>query len=247
MKHVQVPRGGRRLPARRTVVALALVACTTMMVLVGLAKRRWKIPSDSPLAVRALHQHLQMQADPDEIQTFVKWVTSVENGSTYIEFGSGGSTDLVLRHTSHMVVSVESTPAWSHKVAQNAQKMGLERRLQAMVVDIGPTKQAGAPSDRSYKAKWPLYSSMVQTVPHARVVFVDGRFRVACALKAILYLVDEPVIIIHDFWNREKYHAVLEFASVVENATTLAVLRPKSGIDRSRISQLIERYEYEPS
>jgi len=234
------------MPAKRTVVVLAMVACTTTFFLVDVAKRTWRIPSDSPLAVHALHEQLHMQADPEEIQMFVKWVTSAKNGSTYIEFGSGGSTDLVLRHTSLLVVSVESTPAWSHKVAQKAQKMGLERRLQAMVVDIGPTKQAGAPSDRSYKDKWPLYSSMVQTVPHARVVFVDGRFRVACALKAILYL-DEPVIIVHDFWNREKYHAVLDFANVVENATTLVVLRPKSGIDRSRIAKLIERYEYEPS
>lgn len=247
MKHVHVHHGGTRVPARRTVVMLCLVACTTLVILVGMAKRTRRIPSDSPLAVQALHEQLHMQAEPDEIELFFKWVSSAKNGSTYIEFGSGGSTDLVLRHTSHLVVSVESTPAWSLKVAQTAQKMGVDGRLQAVVVDIGPTKQAGAPSDRRNMAKWPLYSSMVQAVPHAQVVFVDGRFRVACALKAILYVVNEPIIIIHDFWNREKYHVVLEFVNVLENATTMVVTRPKGGIDRTKIVKLIEQYEYEPS
>lgn len=189
-----------------------------------------------------------MQASEEEVDLFSKWVSSTsKKGSKYFEYGSGGSTHLVLKTTSHFVVSVESTLAWSNKVVEQARSIGEDIRLQSIVVDIGPTGSAGSPTNRSHIVKWPTYSSMISAVPNADLVFVDGRFRVACTLKTLLYATSRPIIIMHDFWNREKYHVVLEFVDVLENATTMAVLRSKEGFDRDRVATLAKKYELEPS
>jgi len=42
------------------------------------------------------------------------------------------------------------------------------------------------------------------------VILVDGRDRVRCALQSIPKLKKNGIMLIHDFWNREKYHVLLD-------------------------------------
>eukprot|EP00922_Rhytidocystis_sp_ex-Travisia-forbesii_P017217 GHVS01025678.1.p1 GENE.GHVS01025678.1~~GHVS01025678.1.p1 ORF type:complete len:491 (+),score=75.58 GHVS01025678.1:157-1629(+) len=37
------------------------------------------------------------------------------------------------------------------------------------------------------------------------IVFIDGRYRVACALMTLLYVQPQSVVLIHDFWGRPAY------------------------------------------
>ena len=62
---------------------------------------------------------------------------------------------------------------------------------------------------------WPTYSSVIAGHRSADVVFVDGRFRVACICAALLYTAPGTIIMVHD-WIRSRYHVVLEHAEVID-------------------------------
>jgi hypothetical protein len=73
------------------------------------------------------------------------------------------------------------------------------------------------------------------------LVLVDGRFRVACALKVCLELPSSTVIV-HDFYNRVHYHGILPYFDVIESVETLAVLKPKAIFDRQECATLLNKH-----
>ncbi len=73
------------------------------------------------------------------------------------------------------------------------------------------------------------------------LVLVDGRFRVACALQAIVNTMPGVEIMIHDFFARQHYYDVLHFADIVDCADNLVVLRAKQPISDS-IGKSIEKF-----
>ena len=52
------------------------------------------------------------------------------------------------------------------------------------------------------------------------------------------------IIIIHDFWNRECYHIVLDFLEFVDRVETLGVFKPKNRFDKARMKNLLKEYEF---
>ena len=48
------------------------------------------------------------------------------------------------------------------------------------------------------------------------LVFIDGRFRVACCLKCYDIIKDTCLIAFDDFLNRQYYHIVLEYFDIIE-------------------------------
>lgn len=48
------------------------------------------------------------------------------------------------------------------------------------------------------------------------LVFIDGRFRVACCLKCYDVIKDECLIAFDDFLNRPEYHVVLNYFDIVD-------------------------------
>ena len=58
-------------------------------------------------------------------------------------------------------------------------------------------------------------TTALQGLSHFDAALVDGRFRVACALKLLPFLTQDSVLFMHDFWRRPMYHAVLDFHDVI--------------------------------
>ena len=153
-----------------------------------------------------------------------------------VEYGCGHSTGEFVRLGAARILSVDSDPAWIERlrlVPELARAEG-EGRLSLIHVDLGPVKNWGKPRDHSLRGRWPAYA----LAPWHRepelapdLVFVDGRFRVASILAALLFGPPDVTVVVHDFWNRPEYHSVLDFAEVIEEAETLAVLRPAPGLD----------------
>lgn len=154
-----------------------------------------------------------------------------------LEFGCGGSTLVLLSEVIERVDSVETDPAWiatvrADPIASAAVGAG---RLQIHRVNIGPTKAWGMPLDDSAKALWPRYSRAVwRTLAEPPdLVFIDGRFRVACILTTLLRC--RPTIVVHDFWDRLKpYGEILEFLDVVHRVESLGVFSPRPDIERHK-------------
>lgn len=68
------------------------------------------------------------------------------------------------------------------------------------------------------------------------VILIDGRDRVRCTIASIPLLKKGGVLLIHDFWNRPKYHSVLQLPelelirdnnSYINSENTLVALRKK--------------------
>lgn len=168
-----------------------------------------------------------------------------------LEFGCGGSTLLELASGAKKVWSVDNVAKWIDKVSADpaAQEALHAHRLNLIHVDIGPTGKWGMPSDDATRDRWPAYHTEPWRQAPAEAldfVFVDGRFRVACALQAMLRVKRDCLIGIHDFWDRSYYHFLLDHMKLVKRTGTLGVfsiVRPR------RVGDLVDgllAHQYDP-
>lgn len=171
----------------------------------------------------------------------------MRGGGQYLEFGSGGSTFLALLHAQVCIISVESDKNWiEHLRDWKLIKDAENRRLQFIYVNIGEVGEWGVPLEiEKSKKSFPNYSAQVfETYKDFDVVFIDGRFRIACLLQSVLHCPKHTRILMHDFNNRAFYHQILKFVDFIDTCDTLAEFRIKENIDKQRLLAMYEEYKY---
>jgi hypothetical protein len=183
-----------------------------------------------------------------EILLFDKTIT---NSKVYLEFGTGGGTLRTLLNSSAKIYSVDSDlncirsmqRYWLIKYHKN-------RRLHFFHVDIEPTRELGCPIDEDSRKIFPDYSSSVFSSIEKKeidTVLIDGRFRIACALRTILecHANKNLVILIHDFWNRPAYFILLKYIREIAVADTLGVFKLRDNINLNFIKEDYELYKFD--
>jgi hypothetical protein len=177
----------------------------------------------------------------------------------YQEFGIGGSTVLAIRSGLESVVAVDSDPNWvdaarRHPEIAEAISAG---RADIRHADIGPVAQWGHPSDPGHIRSWPGYiatawDAWAQRNEMPDLIFVDGRFRVACCLSVALLAAADPGltgvirVLLHDVGpERPYYDEVLQFFDVVESVNTLRVMKIKPGVSGSRVMSVLLRRQFD--
>ena len=175
----------------------------------------------------------------------------IRNSEVYYEFGMGGSTFHVLKNSNACVYSIDSSKEWIQLMKEYFYIRRMEKsRLKLFHVNIGRTKKWGFPSDNSQANLFPEYSSELfrKADKVADTILIDGRFRVACTLKAILeyYNHKNTRYIIHDFWNRPEYHIVLKYLNEIDSSDTLCVLKIKDIVDLNAVENDYNIYKYKP-
>ena len=167
----------------------------------------------------------------------------------YQEFGVGGSTLMAIHCGLERVVSVDSDPEWVEAARQNPEIDAAIRcgRVDIRHADIGPVAHWGHPKDRQHMQSWPTYIATAWDVWALRnempdLIFVDGRFRVACCLSVILAVGSDVRlkqvlrVLLHDVGpERPYYDEVFGFFDVVESVGTLRVMKIKPDISSSRV------------
>lgn len=171
-----------------------------------------------------------------------------EGGGNYLEFGSGGSTFLALLTSKiKKVVSVESDANWidylmGWKIISDSVNQG---RLDFVKVDIGEVGEWGVPLNDEKKDLYPNYHSKVfEDKQDFDLVFIDGRFRVACLCSSIIHCNRNIKILIHDFNNRPYYHKVIEFLDFIDTCDTLAEFKIRENIDKQKLLKLYEESKF---
>lgn len=171
----------------------------------------------------------------------------------YQEFGVGGSTLMAIRSGLESVVAIDSDPKWVDAVRQNPEVDAAIRSGRADIrhADIGQLSQWGHPKDRKQIQRWPTYIAAAWDAWSKRnempdLIFVDGRFRVACCLSVIvaassdLRLTNELRVILHDVVpERPYYDEVFGFFDVVESMNTLRVMKIKPNLSASRVMSVL--------
>jgi hypothetical protein len=173
----------------------------------------------------------------------------------YQEFGVGGSTLLAIRSCLESIVAVDTDRNWVDAARKDPEIDAAIRSGRADIrhADIGPVGQWGYTKDSTHMLSWPAYVATAWGVWSERnempdLVFVDGRFRVACCLSVVLLaeagsrLTQELRVVLHDVGSERPYYdEVFEFFDIVESVNTLRVMKIKSGIPRSRVMSVLLR------
>jgi hypothetical protein len=177
----------------------------------------------------------------------------------YQEFGIGGSTVLAIRSGLESVVAVDSDPDWVDAARKHPEIAAAIQAGRADIrhADIGPVAEWGHPSDPGHIRSWPDYIATAWDVWSQRnempdLIFVDGRFRVACCLSVVLLAAADPSltrelrVLLHDVGpGRPYYDEVLQFFDVVESVNTLRVMKIKPGISGSRVMSVLLRRQFD--
>jgi hypothetical protein len=177
---------------------------------------------------------------------------AVKEARTYLEFGSGGSTLRALQQSKAAIYTVDSSPKWIDHLRRYVVVRRLENvRLHLCPIDIGPIGDWGFPTSDLHADRFEAYSDAVFRRIEGRAVdlaLVDGRFRVACALRTIQACRKNRGfrMLIHDFWDRPQYHAVLAHLDPVGRADTMGLFAVKEDVDDVALARDYERYKRIP-
>ena len=184
---------------------------------------------------------------PDEISLLNSTMNDADIG---LEFGMGGSTLLAAKAGFSEYSSVESSREWMLKCASVPEISTLiaSGKWKLCYCDIGPVKELGYPANDNSALKWPAYHGSVWSKLSSGpdFVFVDGRFRVACALQAAARCERSTKILIHDYHNRPHYHAVEEFLEPVASSGTLQVFELTKKPEPKPMIEAISEYALDP-
>lgn len=188
------------------------------------------------------------QMTPAETRLFDIAARSAE---TAIEYGVGDSTRRLAAMGTARVLTVENAPAWVNIVKKDPHvaRAIADGRLSILPVRIGPVKDFGYPANEDHRDRWPEYwRAPWSTVDPVSVdlVIVDGRFRVACALNALLTGPDGLVVLIHDFWDRPWYHAVLAHATEIGSAGRTVLLTRSAAFDSAAARADLMAHAFDP-
>lgn len=186
---------------------------------------------------------------PLDLQLFKKYLENPEH-HYYFEYGSGGSTVYALNCSNiEHVYSVESDKKWILKIESEIGNKKIKDKLQFMELDLHVEPNSWGTPIIDDKPKWHLYSDAIlqlnqETIQKINVILIDGRFRVACALKLYQHINDDCIILFDDFFPRPHYHIVLDYYEIIDKSAdnNMAVLKKK--INKTVPIDLIQKYEH---
>lgn len=169
--------------------------------------------------------------EKEDIELFYKYL---DNATNYLEYGSGGSTyQAAQRENIKSIISIESDEEWSNKI---------KNYTTLKYIDINSSPNSwGYPGNKATLENIKLYSTSQYT--NQDMILIDGRFRVACALKLWDHIHESTNVLFDDFNDRKQYHIVLDFFDVVEKGVKLIVLKKGKTKPSKR---LIEYFELDP-
>ena len=179
-----------------------------------------------------------------EIELFKLYI---EDSRNYLEYGSGGSTYLISMNPNiQFVVSVEGQEAWINKCLSIKPIKNLlnSNKLVFHYIDYNAGEDCGKPINNEKKGNFKSYSDVISLYP-ARTfdtVLIDGRFRVACALKLYDYIDSKTRVLVHDYMNRPDYKCIEDFYDIIDYSDSLAVFVKKPDINRDNLEEYIDHY-----
>jgi len=193
---------------------------------------------------------------PGELLT-LQWYAS--QAGSYVDYGSGAST-LGVAMLAARALSIENQAHWCTRMLARTDVSfwRAQGKFQYECINIGETRDWGYPQSKADNVRFADYveaiglfdrgtGSAPSGPPVIDVVLIDGRFRVACALKALWHIDDASVVIIHDYFTRLAYYeAVLEYYDIVDSVDTMAILARKSKVDWQAAASDLDDYVKEP-
>ena len=185
----------------------------------------------------------------NETALFLRYIS---RSKSYFEFGSGGSTvaACVYGPDDLFVYSVDPNERWLQIVGNSSlvQRKLTNGQLTLKRIDIGPlVGNWSVPSwtPKQANGSFETFSRSIDLVQREiDLVLVDSRFRVACAIKAMLSK-PNATILFHDFYEPEHhgyYNMLLHFMDVVDWVDTSVVLARRVDATEAKMMKMYLRH-----
>jgi hypothetical protein len=139
-------------------------------------------------------------------EEIVDLTTYIGRDSIMLEIGGGDST-VFLSRLVKKIVTLEHNLEWAEKIRENT------KGFMSTVFVVEPNWPQSHPFQPAEDGQFENYLNFLKSLDDDQfdVVLVDGRDRVKCVSASIPKLKRDGILLIHDFWNRPKYHSVLDF------------------------------------
>jgi predicted RNA methylase len=169
-----------------------------------------------------LESHALPHLEEEGLVAFERYVSATP---CYLEYGAGGSTLHAVRMGARHVVSVDSSKDWVDAVRKN---LPTNSQVDLLYCNIGQVGAWGRPTDDEDIHAYHTYMAAPWKVVGEKsldpqLVFIDGRFRVACFLYSLICASPGARILFDDYMTRKQYHVVEEFCSRYGNYGRMAV------------------------
>lgn len=134
-----------------------------------------------------------------------------QSAKVILEYGSGASTRIAAKLPRKRVFSVESDREWARNLRNEIAENEPLSRVTVQYVNIGKTSSWGRVVDESGWKKYHLYPNSIWDRSLFRqpdVILIDGRFRTACLMTAMLRTTRPVTVLFDDYIDRPKYQLV---------------------------------------
>ncbi|WP_197375542.1 hypothetical protein [Mycolicibacterium baixiangningiae] len=192
----------------------------------------------------------------DSEETTLWFMERLASATAYLEYGAGGSTYAAAKMGINFV-TVDSDPYFLRSVRRKIEKDGFAHAhgQSFKFADIGPTGKWGRPVGKVTARRLRQFANYSDIPPEYAsgtlipdLVLVDGRFRVACALKATQMLRRHTgwTLVVDDYDERPEYHIIAEYAELTDSVGRMAVFTAAKEVDLQGIEGVIRSYENIP-
>ncbi|MFP7571538.1 hypothetical protein [Marivita sp. S2033] len=154
---------------------------------------------------------------PDEVGDWVR--AHYQNATTILEYGSGGSTVLASEMSGKTIYSVESDAKWCAMMQSYLDANPGRSPVVMHHANIGKVGKWGRPKNDDEWARYHRYPNSVWDIDGFQapdLVMVDGRFRAACLITAMLRTEKPLTLLFDDYVGRKSYARVEAFVKPAE-------------------------------
>ena len=187
--------------------------------------------------------------------TYFKKILS--NSKSYLEYGSGAST-ILSASLKINTISIESDKEFVNsllKLINDKSDLNLICRPLGMIGPWGsPVVNIFFPLTKSRKNKFSKYSDVpfleekFKDHTYPDLILIDGKFRVACALKCYLFFSQKNYynykIIFDDYLYRNQYHITEKILKLDEIVGEMGVFSPPKISNTDSLEKYINQYEF---
>ena len=189
-------------------------------------RRSFKVRYPLPKSIKC-YQHLREGGLIDLI-AFTSFLTK---DTVFFEFGSG-CTSLIAKYYTKKSFAVEGNINWYKEGIKN----GLEDNI--IFKDIKAIKKGylwSEPGKNSSLDDWKNYFQAYKKEYNADVIFIDGRFRIACAFDIFNKINNKTLILFHEY-RRKPYLIIEKYYDYIYHWNSLFLFKKKSNIKEIPLS-----------
>ena len=157
-----------------------------------------------------------------DMMVFTSFLTK---NTTFFEFASGCSS-IIAKYYCKKSYAVEGNKKWYDIGVEN----GLEENL--LFRDLkcdGTGPLLSWPGKKSTIHDWKNFIQAYKEDYNADVIFIDGRFRVACAFDVFNKIKNDTVVLLHEY-KRENYSIMKKYYDLIYHWGTLGLYQKKKNI-----------------